>query len=267
MKKVLIGFLFALGVAWAADMALWEKSTLNAIIKRGELRVSTDPGYYPFEMKDKKGNVIGFDIDIAREMAKAMGVKLTIVQGSFDSLISGLLTDKADLILAAMTITPERNLKVSFANPYFTIGQTLLLRPDLKNRVKSYKDLDKSEFTIVTKLGVTGEFTARRMMKNANIKTYDTEAEAVQEVLNGKADAFIYDYPFNAAFMMQKGKGMLVHLDQSITYEPLGIALKKGDPDFLNWLNHFLAQIKHDGTYDELHHRWFVDTKWFDRIQ
>ncbi|CAE09430.1 transporter substrate-binding domain-containing protein [Wolinella succinogenes] len=267
MKKILLGILLALGVAWAADMALWEKSTLNAIIKRGELRVSTDPGYYPFEMKDKKGNVIGFDIDIAREMAKAMGVKLVIVQGSFDSLISGLLTDKADLILAGMTITPERNLKVAFSNPYFTIGQTLLVRPDLKEKVKNYKDLDKPEYTVVTKLGVTGEIVARRMMKNAKIKTYDTEAEAVQEVLNGKADAFIYDFPFNSTFMMQKGKGLLVHLDQSITYEPLGIALKKGDPDFLNWLNHFLAQIKHDGTYDELYERWFVDNKWLDRIQ
>ncbi|MGP1450422.1 MAG: transporter substrate-binding domain-containing protein [Wolinella sp.] len=267
MRKILIGFLFALGVAWAADMALWEKSTLNAIVKRGELRVSTDPGYYPFEMKDKKGNVIGFDIDIAREMAKAMGVKLTIVQGSFDSLISGLLTDKTDIIMAGMTITPERNLKVSFTNPYFTIGQTLLVRPDLKDKVKSYKDLDNPEFTIVTKLGVTGEIVAKRMMKNAKLKTYDTEAEAVQEVLNGKADAFIYDFPFNATFMAQKGSGMLVHLTESITYEPLGIALKKGDPDFLNWLNHFLAQIRHDGTYDELYNRWFVDTKWLERIQ
>lgn len=267
MKKIVLGVLLALGCAWAADMALWEKSTLNAIIKRGELRVSTDPGYYPFEMKDKKGNVIGFDIDIAREMAKAMGVKLTIVQGTFDSLISGLLTDKADIILAAMTITPERNLKVTFSNPYFTIGQTLLVRPELKEKIKSYKDLNHPEYTITTKLGVTGEFVAKRMMKNAKLKTYDTEAEAVQEVLNGKADAFIYDFPFNAAFMMQKGKGLLTHLDQSMTYEPLGIALKKGDPDFLNWINHFLAQIKHDGTYDELHERWFVDSKWLDRIQ
>jgi polar amino acid transport system substrate-binding protein len=267
MKKIWLGILISVCTLLGADMSLWQKSTLNEIIKRGELRVGLEPGYLPFEMKDKKGNVIGFDVDLAREMAKAMGVKLKLVPTSWDGLIPGLVTEKFDIIISGMTISQERNLRVNFVEPYIVVGQSLLVKKGLEKGVKSYKDLDKPELTLVTKFGVSAEYAAKRLFKNAKLKTYDTEAEAVQEVLNGKADMFIFDLPFNVAFMAQKGQGYLVHLDTSLTYEPLGWAIKKGDPDFLNWLNHFLAQIKHDGTYDELYERWFVDTKWLEKIQ
>ncbi|CAE09431.1 transporter substrate-binding domain-containing protein [Wolinella succinogenes] len=267
MKKIWLGILISVCTLLGADMSLWQKSTLNEIIKRGELRVGLEPGYLPFEMKDKKGNVIGFDVDLAREMAKAMGVKLKLVPTSWDGLIPGLVTEKFDIIISGMTISQERNLRVNFVEPYIVVGQSLLVKKGLEKGVKSYKDLDKPELTLVTKFGVSAEYAAKRLFKNAKLKTYDTEAEAVQEVLNGKADMFIFDLPFNVAFMAQKGQGYLVHLDTSLTYEPLGWAIKKGDPDFLNWLNHFLAQIKHDGSYDELYERWFVDTKWLEKIQ
>lgn len=267
MRKLWLAILLSICTLGAADMALWEKSTLNEIIKRGELRVGLEPGYLPFEMKDKKGNVIGFDVDLSREMAKAMGVKLKLVPTSWDGLIPGLVTDKFDIIISGMTISQERNLRVNFVDPYIVVGQSLLVKKGLEKGVKSYKDLDKPEYTLVTKFGVSAEYAAKRLFKNAKLKTYDTEAEAVQEVLNGKADIFIFDLPFNVAFMAQKGQGHLVHLDKPLTYEPLGWAIKKGDPDFLNWLGHFLAQIKHDGVYSELYNRWFVETKWLEKIQ
>ena len=78
MKKLVIAILaFATLNMFAADLKLWESSTLNKILQSGELRVGMEPGYLPFEMKDKKGNIIGYDVDMAREMAKQMGVKLT----------------------------------------------------------------------------------------------------------------------------------------------------------------------------------------------
>ncbi|MGP1580073.1 MAG: transporter substrate-binding domain-containing protein [Wolinella sp.] len=268
MKKILAGILLSFCALFAADMTLWQKSTLNEIIKRGELRIGLEPGYLPFEMKDKKGNIIGFDVDIAREMAKAMGVKLKLVPTSWDGLIPGLITEKFDLIISGMTISQERNLRVNFIEPYVVVGQSLLVRKGLEKGIKSYKDLDKPEYTLVTKFGVSAEFAAKRLFKNAKLKTYDTEADAAQELLNGKADIFIFDLPFNVAFMAQKGRaGGIVHIQEPLTYEPLGWAIKKGDPDFLDWLNHFLAQIKHDGSYEELYNRWFVETKWLEKIQ
>jgi len=271
MKKlVMIILAFATLNMFAGEMDLWKNSTLNKIIQSGELRVGMDPGYMPFEMKDKKGNVIGYDVDMARKMAKEMGVKLTIVPTAWDGIIAGLLTDKFDIIMSAMTVTQQRNLKINFADPYIVIGQTLMIRKELASTIKTAADLDKAGFTIVTKLGVTGEIVARKYFKNAKIVTFETESDAISEVLNGKADAMIYDQPYNAIFMNDKGKDKLVHLDKPMTYEPLAWAIRKGDPDFLNWLNNFLRQMQEDkvvGFSDELYQKWLVDTSWLDRVQ
>jgi polar amino acid transport system substrate-binding protein len=271
MKKLLMLVLaFATLNMFAADLDLWKTSTLNKIKQKGELRVGMEPGYMPFEMKDKKGNIIGYDVDMAREMAKQMGVKLTLVPIAWDGIIAGLITDKYDIIMSGMTITQQRNLEVNFAEPYIVVGQTVLLRNSLASTIKSAKDLDKPEYTIVTKLGVTGEIATRKFFKKAKIVTFETEADATAEVLNGKADAMVYDQPFNVVFMSDKGKDKLVHLDTPLTYEPLGWAIRKGDPDFLNWLNNFLRQSKEDkvvGFSDELYNKWLVDTSWLQRVQ
>ena len=106
-----------------------------------------------------------------------------------------------------------------------------------------------------------------KCLKKAKIRTFETEADAAQEVLNGNADAMVYDKPYNAIFFAEKGAtGKLVHLDEELTYEPLGFAIRKGDPDFLNWLNNFLNQAKNDGTYKKIYDRWFADTTWQKKV-
>jgi polar amino acid transport system substrate-binding protein len=268
MKKILVAILAFLSLnVMASDLNLWKKSTLNQILQRGELRVGMEPGYMPFEMKDKKGKIIGFDVDVARKMAKDMGVKLKLVPTAWDGIIAGLLAGKYDMIISGMTITQKRNLKINFANPYISIGQTMLVRASVAKGKKSWKDLDKPQYTVVTKLGVTGEIATRRMFKHAKIRTFDTEADAVQELLNGKADAFVYDKPYNAMFMAKRGGKGIVFWDKDLTFEPLGWAVRKGDPDFLNWLDNFLNQIKHDGTYAKIYNKWFNDISWLKRVQ
>lgn len=271
MKKLLVAVLaFATLNMFAADIDLWKNSTLNKILQSGELRVGMEPGYMPFEMKDKKGNIIGYDVDMARKMAKEMGVKLTLVPTSWDGIIAGLITEKFDIIMSGMTITQQRNLKVNFSNPYLVVGQTIMMRKDLEGTIKTAKDLDKENYTIVTKLGVTGEIATKKFFKKAKIVTFETESDAATEVLNGKADAMVYDQPYNVLFMSDKGKDKLVHLSDPLTYEPLGWAIRKGDPDFLNWLNNFLKQSQEDkvvGFSDELYEKWLVDTSWLQRVQ
>jgi polar amino acid transport system substrate-binding protein len=265
LRWVLALVLVFSGAARAADQSLWDRSTLNAVIKRGELRVGTEAGYMPFEMRDRNGDLIGFDIDLARLMARSMGVKVTFVNTQWDGIIPALLTDKFDILMAGMTITPERNLQVNFADPYIVVGQTLLLSKRLAGVVHSYKDLDDPKYTVVTKLGTTGEIAARRYLGKARIKTFESEADASQEVRNGRADAFVYDLPFNAVYAARY-PGVLIHLKEPFTKEPLGWAIRKGDPDFLNWLDHFLYQIKSDGTYDALYAKWFESTAWLANV-
>lgn len=263
---MLLAGLAPLGPARAADQVLWEKSTLNQVLKRGELRVGLEAGYLPFEMRDKRGEIIGFDVDLAKLMARYMGVKVSFVNTQWDGIIPALLTDKFDILMSGMTITPERNLQVNFADPYIVIGQTILLNAKHKDAVKSVKDLNDPKYTVATKLGTTGEIATRRFVGKARIKTFETEADGALEVRNGRADAFIYDLPFNVVYVGQY-KDSLIHLKEPFTREPLGWAIRKGDPDFLNWLDHFQNQIRNDGTYDALYNKWFEGTAWLANVQ
>ena len=253
------------GSASAADQDLWDKSTLNAIIKRGELRVGLEAGYMPFEMRDKGGAVVGFDVDLAKLMAHYMGVKVKFVNTQWDGIIPALLTDKFDILMSGMTITPQRNLQVNFANPYVYIGQTVLINKKLAGKIKSYEDLDSPEYTITSKIGTTGELAARRYIGKAKLRTFETEADAVMEVRSGRADAFVYDLPFNTVYAAQYPDAV-VHLKTPFTKEPLGWAVRKGDPDFLNWLDNFLNQIHNDGTYDAIYNKWFENTAWLQNV-
>ncbi len=241
--------------------------TLDEILKRGALRVGLEPGYMPFEMTNQKGEIIGFDVDIAKRMAKAMGVKLELVSTAWDGIIPALLTKKFDIIMSGMTLTQQRNLRINFADPYIVVGQTILLRKELAGTVKSYKDLNDPKYKVVSKLGTTGEQAVKRLIPKATYISFETEQEGVMEVVNGKADAFVYDSPYCAIALHQKGQGKLVWLDQPFTYEPLAWGVRKGDYDFVNWLNNFLRQIKNDGTYDRIYRKWFKDDAWLKEIQ
>ena len=256
-----IGFLFATS-AFSADIDLAKKSTIEKILKRGELRVGFESGYVPFEMTNKKGEFIGFDMDYGRQLAKSMGVKFVPVNTAWDGIIPALMTDKFDIIMGGMTITQERNLKVNFAEPYITVGQTILINKKLKNKVLSYKDLNNPKFIVTSRMGTTGEQAIKKYIPKATYKGFASEAEAGLEVINGKADALVYDLPFCGFLYGSQGKGKTIFLSDPFTFEPLAWAINRGDPDFLNYLNNFLRQSRGDGFYDRMYKKWITGTKW-----
>jgi len=253
--------------AIGADIELAKKSTLETILKRGALWVGFDAGYMPFEMTNQKGRYVGFDIDMAKEMAKAMGVKFVPINTAWDDIIPSLTTGKFDIIISGMTITQERNLKINFADPYIIVGQTILINKKHAGKIKSYKDLNDSRYIVTSQSSTTGETAVKILIPKCIYKSFKTENEAASEVLNGKADAFVYDLPFCAVIMAMQGKGKLFFLDTPFTYEPLAWAVRKTDPDFLNWLNNFLRQIKNDGRYDKIYNKWIKSTDWIKNVQ
>ena len=253
--------------AFGADINLAKKSTLEKIVKSGKLRVGFESGYMPFEMTDKKGKFVGFDMDMAREMAKAMStkenpVKFVPVNTAWDGIIPALMTDKFDIIMSGMTVTQARNLKINFVEPNIVVGQTILVNKKLLGVVESYKDLNDPKYVVTSKLGTTGEQAIKRLIPKCNYKSFEAEAEAALEVIHGKADAFVYDLPFCEVMYAEQGKGKTVFLNTPFTYEPLAWAINKGDPDFLNWLNNFLRQMKNDGRYEKIYNKWIRSTDW-----
>jgi polar amino acid transport system substrate-binding protein len=266
MKKLALLFaatMVAMVLTAGAAMA----GTLDDIAKRGKLRIGMEPGYMPFELTNQKGEIIGFDVDMAKRMAKAMGVELELVSTAWDGIIPALLTDKFDIIMSGMTLTQERNMSINFASPYIEIGQSVIVSNKVAANIKSYKDLNDPKYTVASKLGTTGEQATKRMIPNAKYVSFETEQEGVLEVVNGKIDAFIYDMPYNTVAVAQKGQGKVTHIDQAFTFEPLAWGVRKGDPDLLNWLNNFMYQVKNDGTYEKIYQKWFQSDAWLKEIQ
>ena len=271
MKKylfVLLASIFIGSLWFGSAMALTAEeiakaSTLEEILKRREFLVGLNAGYQPFVMQDEKGNIVGFDVDMAYEMGKALfgkggEKKVKIINTAWEGIIPSLMTHKFDIIMSGMTILQSRNLKVNFCEPYYYVGQCLLINKKDKDKYKSYKDLNKKGVIVTSKLGVTGAFTAEKMIPKATLRLFKTEPEGALQVANGLADAYIYDEPQVRVFA-SKYKDKTIGLYTPLTYEPLAWAIRKGDPDFLNWLNNFLRQVRGDGTWNKLKQKWFVD--------
>ncbi len=275
MKKAFVLVLAALFVTgiilstsvFGADINLAKKSTVEKILARGELRVGFESGYVPFEMTDKKGNFIGFDMDYARRLAKDMGVKFVPVNTAWDGIIPALMTDKFDIIMGGMTITQERNLKINFVDPYIVVGQTILLNKKHEDAVKDYRDLNDPKYIVTSRMGTTGEQAIKKYIPRATYKAFESEAEAGLEVINGKADALVYDLPFCGFLYGSQGQGKTVFLSEPFTFEPLAWAINKGDPDFLNFLNNFLRQTKGDGFYEGAFRKWIIGSDWKKELE
>jgi polar amino acid transport system substrate-binding protein len=287
--KIIIAFMLSgvcLGLvdapALAGEVEFSKGSALEGIMQRGELRIGLEVGYMPFEMIDKRSglrqkkirhggfrrkgrqlSLMGFDIDMGVEVAKALGVKPVFVDTFWPGIIPALNLDRFDIIFGGMSVTEERRKHVDFAEPFMTVGQTVLLNAKHKDKVQSYKDLNDSEFIVVSKPGTTGEQAVKRLIPNATYKTADTESEGAMMVLNGTADAFVYDFPFNAVYIAMNPSNQLVFLSEPFTKEPIAWAIRKNDPDFMKFLNDLLARLKADGRFDRLYHKWFLNTDWY----
>jgi polar amino acid transport system substrate-binding protein len=237
---------------------------VEAIKKKGKLIVGTASGYYPFEMVDKKNELVGFDVDIAKAIAKDLGVQVEFQNYAFAGLIPALQANKIDMVLAGMTATEKRKETVDFSDPYFISGLGILVSKSVPN-VKKPEDLDKPGYVIGVSMGTTGDQAATRIFKNATVKKFDGSVLAGLEVINGKAQAVIHDTPWVAIYQ-RRNKDTTYAVLEPFTTEPLGIAVPKGNPDLVAWLNAFLKKYKESGEYKKGYAYWFVDMLWWESV-
>ncbi|MGG0657644.1 transporter substrate-binding domain-containing protein [Rummeliibacillus pycnus] len=271
MKKVFILFMLVLSVILTAcggsgtDNSGSESgtSTIEKIKKNKKIVIGTAPGYAPFEMTDLKGNYVGYDIDTAKAIGKALDVKVEFKEYSFDGLIAALQVGEIDMIISGMTITGPRALSVSFANPYYKTKQVALV-PSTDTTTKVWTDLDKKGNKIATVVGTTGQLITKNTFKNAEIKDYKEMAAAALAMISGQIDGVVYDESSVRVWNKQNGKSRVI--DNQISAENLGIAVKHNDLKTVQWLNSFLYSYI-DGP-DELKSRnyWFESDEWYDNI-
>ncbi|MBC7659454.1 MAG: transporter substrate-binding domain-containing protein [Chitinophagaceae bacterium] len=258
LKRLVILLLTLASVtSFAAD----DKSVLDKIKSKGVLRVGIEPGFLPFEMRTPQGEWIGFDIDMMEAYAKSLGVKAEFVSTKWEGIIPGLMAGKYDLIVSGMTINPERAKIVLFSEPYYEAGLKILLPKSHAKDVKTWQDLDQPGKIIVLKLGTTGDIYATKTFKKAELRRMDSEADAAQSVLLGKADAFVYDRPFIDIFSMTRSDKVF-SLSDLVSKENLGVAGQKKNQALIDNFNVFLAAWRKSGEYDKAYKADFVDLTW-----
>jgi len=227
---------------------------LSLIRSAGKIRVGMNPGYKPFEYKNEKGEIIGFDVDLARELASALGVTLEIKEyEKYEDLIPALGGD-IDIIISGMTRTLERALRVNFTDPYFQTGQAVITNE--KNAgITSWKQLNIPGKKIAVVEGTTGQELGEKKFDRAKVIRATNESDAVQMLAKGTVDAFLHDRPFIQSLGLSHPKWNV--LEEQLSYEFYSFAIPKGDFDFLLWLNYFISELKISGKYDEIYNRWF----------
>ena len=229
---------------------------MDRIISRGELRVGVSGDMPPMNMLADE-RIIGMDADLAAMIAEYMGVTLKLQKIDFGALLPALESGGIDMIVSNMTMTPDRNLKVAFAGPYFTSGKAFLTRRNIIAQAKGLPDINSPEFTFVALRESTSESVIREGAPLARLLTTTTQNHAIQMVIEGKADAMIADYPICIVAILQNPSAGLLSVVSPVTYEPIGIAVPKGDPHLLNWLDNTLDSLEKSGYLNALKEKWF----------
>ena len=242
------------------------KPVLDRIATRGELVVGTAGSMPPFNMTTRSGEVIGLDVDLAKIISNAMGVKLRLSTMPFSELLPALEAGKIDMILSNMTITPERNMKVAFAGPYFISGKAFLTKLDTIATSKNTEGVNNSQTRLAALKGSTSQAFVEKAIPLAKIVATKDYDEAVSLVIQGKVDALVADYPVCVISVFRYSDKGLLSLITPLTYEPIGIALPANDPLFLNWIENFLNMLKSTGALDDLTDKWFKDGSWINQL-
>ena len=237
------------------------ESTLDQVLRRGVLRVGMST-FVPWAMKDKKGKLVGFEIDVARRVAKDMGVKVQFVPTKWAGIIPALLTGKFDVIIGGMGILPKRNLKVNFSIPYDETGMSLVANRKLAGDFKTLDDFNRKGVVISVRLGATPVAAAKKHMPKAELRQFDDESQAIQEVVNGRAYAMVASAPLPAFLAVKYPKRLFLPLKGTFTREPIGFAVRKSDFDTLNFFNNWITVVKAEGWLKERKHYWFETRDW-----
>ena len=181
---ILLFSLAGLSAAATLQQQLAQESTIEKIMQRGVLKVGMDT-FLPWAMKDKNGNYIGFEIDVATRLAEDMGIKVEFVPTKWAGIIPALLTSKFDVIIGGMGITTQRALKVNFSIPYDYSGMSIVANKEKARGFSSLEDFNKKDVEIACKLGTTAAAAAKKFLPNAKIRLFDDEAQTYQELRNG----------------------------------------------------------------------------------
>ena len=243
-------WLVALGLSWV---------TLGCgRVANRPLTVGMELDYPPFEMKSPDGQPSGISVELAHALGDHLHRPVVIENIPFDGLIPALKTGKIDLVISSMTATPERAQSIDFSEPYAKTGICLLLRKD--SPLTGVADLDRAGARLAVKKGTTGHLYAAEHFTHATLLVFDKEAACVLEVVEGKADAFLYDQ-LSIYRNWERHRDTTRPVLEPVRAEYWAIGLRKGNDTLREPVNAFLRDFRASGGFDRLADKYLPDQK------
>ncbi len=260
MKKIFLMILLMCSVIMCNIVKDEDKNENNSIPKK--IVVGLDDTFAPMGFKDENGDIVGFDIDLSRAVAKKLGMEIEYKSINWDSKILDLNAGNIDLIWNGLSITPERMEQTSMSKPYLSNNQIVITRVD--ENIKTIKDLDGK--IVGTQNQSSGEEIILKNKFNKNFKDFKSYAQfdqAFMDLDSGRLDAIVVDETFAKYIKNIKekkaGKVLYYILNENFGKENMGIAAKKGNDKLIEIIDKTIEEFKNDGTYKKIYDKWFKD--------
>lgn len=240
-----------------ADNASEEAGLLEEIKDRGVMKVGVMGTYQPYNFLNENKEMDGFDVDIAKEVAKRLGVDAEFVSQEFSGMIAGLQAEKFDVVISQMTITDERKEQMDFSDPYITNNVKIIVQED-NDTITKLEDFKGKNIGVA--LGTNDETYLRTKVLpevgDFTIRTYDDVVTTLKDLDAGRIEATINNM-YALKPVVEKQGFKIKAVGEPIKSDRAGIATRKGNEDFIAELNRILDEMKADGTHAEIHKKWF----------
>ena len=239
---------------------------IEDIVSRGKLRVGLS-SFKPWAMRDKRGEFVGFEPEVARALAEDMGVELELAPTKWDGIIPALLAGKFDIIISGMFVTPARNLKVAFTLPYERSGLEMTASRELAGDFRQLSDFNRDDVVFALRRGAQPVAFVRENLPKAQIRQFDEDISALQEVINGRAHAFINAAPQPTFAALDHPEKLFLPVDGLLSTALQGMAIRRGEHDAMNFFNNWIRVRTETGWLQTRHDYWFKTRDWAELVE
>lgn len=241
------------------------QSAIAGVRQRGVLRVGLST-FVPWAMRNRNGDLIGFEIDVGRRLAQDLSVRYEPTPTAWDGIIPALLAGRFDVIISGMSITPQRLESVDFTEPYATSGQSMVANRQLAPGWNTIAQFNQPTVTLALRRGTSTIAAVQEHMPRAVIRQFDDDAQCEQEVLNGRAHAWVTTIPKPAFAALENPDRLYLPLAQAFVQSREAMAVRKGDAETVAALNTWIAARNADGFLGQRHRYWFETREWRDQV-
>lgn len=262
--SALMGLAISIPLMTASAVAS-DTPNLDKINERGTIRVGMST-FVPWAMRNKQGELVGFEIDVANRLAEDSGWKVEFVPTAWDGIIPALLAQKFDVIIGGLSITEERSKSVLFTSAYSHSGVQVAASKELAAGFSEFSDFNSRRIKIAARRGAHTVQVARDTFPKARILQFDDDAQAFQEVLNGNAHAVIASSPKPEHEAVKHSDKLFIPFDERLAKGNEAFAVRLGEEDKKAFFDKWIQARTEDGWLKERYEYWFSTLDWQDQI-